>query len=140
MGEWFEHPITVKGRGGLLPYLVPIGVWRRSRQGQCDICEIVGRVIDSHARAPLNHSLFNGLPFTLPHMPGSIVSAAFQMISSPSGDSLVENIPSSIFVIFASLNHLSSDISNGYPRVIIQLGPPDFGPFVFTVAPGRESI
>lgn len=63
-----------------------------------------------------------------------------QMIPSPSGDSLVQNIPSSIFVIFASLNHLSPDVSDGYPRMIIQLGPPDIGPFVFTVAPGRENI
>lgn len=138
--EWSIHSIMIKGRGGLLPYLVHICVWRRSRQGQCDIGEIIGRVIGSHAHAPLNHPLFNGLPLTLSHMPGSVVSTIHRVITSSSRDSLIQNITSSIFVIFASLNHLSSDVSDGYSRVIIQLCPPDFEPVVFTVAPRREGI
>lgn len=138
--EWFVYSIMIKEWGGLLPYLVHICVWRRSRQGQCDIGEIIGRVIGSHAHVPLNHPLFNGLPLTLSHMPGSVVSTIHQVITSPSRDSLIQNITPSIFVIFASLNHLSSDVSDGYSRVILQLWPLDFEPVVFTVAPRREGI
>jgi len=76
------------------------------------------------------------MPFAFPNVS---ISQHWKILR-PRLDSLVENVPTSVFVVLAPLNDLAPDISDRNPGVVFEILPSIIGTLVLLVASGREGV